>query len=186
MTAAIEAAAAGATLGQLTRALRTGARPNRIVPLPAESEADGFETLRDAADGHLASTGVRPRIFLANLGPIADHNARATFARSFFEAGGVEALGNDGFADSLALAEAFSASGASAAVICSSDAHYADAAAGSARALKAAGAQLVFLAGRPGEHEAPWREAGVDHFIFVGCDVLATLTALHRGLGVQS
>jgi methylmalonyl-CoA mutase len=156
------------------------------VPLPTESEAHGFETLRDAADGHLASTGVRPRIFLANLGPIADHNARATFARSFFEAGGVEALGNDGFADTLALAEAFSASGASAAVICSSDAHYADAAAGSARALKAAGARLVFLAGRPGEHEAPWREAGVDHFIFVGCDVLATLTALHRELGVQS
>lgn len=186
MTAAVDAAAAGATLGQLTRALRTGARPNRIVPLPTESEAYGFEALRDAADGRLEATGVRPRIFLANLGPIADHNARATFARSFFEAGGVEALGNDGFADSQDLAEAFSASGAAAAVICSSDTHYAAAAEESARALKAAGARAVFLAGRPGEHETPWREAGVDHFIFVGCDVLATLTALHRELGVSS
>ena len=37
-------------------------------------------------------TGARPKIFLANLGTIADFTARATFAKNFFEAGGIEAV----------------------------------------------------------------------------------------------
>ena len=46
-----------------------------------------------------ARTGTRPRVFLANLGPIAAFTARATFAKNFFEAGGIEAITNDGFSD---------------------------------------------------------------------------------------
>ena len=41
--------------------------------------------------------------------------------------------------------------------------------------LKAAGARSVVLAGNPGANEAAWRGAGVDRFIFIKCDVLATL-----------
>jgi methylmalonyl-CoA mutase len=41
----------------------------------------------------------------------------------------------------------------------------------------------VLLAGRPGELEAPLRAAGVDDFIFAGCDVVATLGSL---LGARS
>jgi methylmalonyl-CoA mutase len=33
----------------------------------------------------------------------------------------------------------------------------------------------VLLAGRPGEHEAVWRAAGIDGFIHDGCDALAIL-----------
>ena len=40
----------------------------------------------------LAETGARPKIFLANLGTPADFTARATFAKNFFEAGGIEAV----------------------------------------------------------------------------------------------
>ena len=47
----------------------------------------------------LAQTGARPKIFLANLGKPADFTARATFAKNFFEAGGIEAVTNDGFAE---------------------------------------------------------------------------------------
>ncbi len=46
------------------------------------------------------------------------------------------------------------------------------------KALSTAGA-IVHLAGRPGEHEAAWNAAGVKAYIYVGCDVLATLTAAH-------
>ena len=47
----------------------------------------------------LGATGARPKIFLANLGKLADFTARATFAKNFFEAGGIEAMTNDGFAE---------------------------------------------------------------------------------------
>ncbi len=56
-----------------------------------------FEALRDASDKVLAATGARPKVFLANLGTVAEFTARATFAKNFFEAGGIEAITSDGF-----------------------------------------------------------------------------------------
>ena len=44
-----------------------------------------------------------------------------------------------------------------------------------AKALQAAGAKHIYLAGRPGEQEAALREAGVGDFIFAGGDALAML-----------
>ncbi len=132
--------------------------------------AEPFELLRDEAE----AAATKPRIFLANLGPVAAFRARATFAKNFFEAGGVEALGNDGFADAAALAQAFKASGAKLAVLCSSDAVYAEQGVAAAKALAAANAHL-YVAGRPGEMEAQWRAAGARGFIFVGADLLAQL-----------
>ena len=62
-----------------------------VTPLPVVGLADDFEALRSASDRFLAASGARPRVFLANLGPVAVHTARATFARNFLEAGGIEA-----------------------------------------------------------------------------------------------
>ena len=50
-------------------------------------------------------------------------------------------------------------------------------------ALKAAGARHIYLAGRPGEREAALRAAGVQSFIYGGCDALATLRAAYDILG---
>ncbi len=139
--------------------------------------AEPFEALRDRAE----SAAPRPRIFLANLGPVAAFTARAAFAKNFFEAGGIEALGADGFADPAALAEAFKASGAKLAVLCSSDAVYAERGVEAAKALAAAGAHL-YVAGRPGEMEAQWRAAGARDFIFAGADLLAQLREALRAV----
>ena len=79
-------------------------------------------------------------------------------------------------------AEAFKASGATAACICSSDAVNATLAAPTAEALKAAGAKLVLMAGRPGANEAELKAAGVDQFLFAGADAIATLKGLHSAL----
>ena len=87
--------------------------------------AEPFEALRDASDRMLAKTGARPKMFLANLGTLADFTARATFAKNFFEAGGIEAVTNDGFNDRDAMVAAFKASGAKLACLCSSDEVYA-------------------------------------------------------------
>ena len=68
--------------------------------------------LRDASDRWLKKTGSRPKVFLANLGKLSDFTARATFAKNFYEAGGIEALSNDGFKDQAAMIAAFKTSGA--------------------------------------------------------------------------
>jgi methylmalonyl-CoA mutase len=142
--------------------------------------AEPFETLRDKSDARLKSSGARPQILLANLGTPADFTARATFAKSFFETGGIEALDSTGFSDPAALADAFKASGAAIACLCSSDKVYAEHAAPAAKALQAAGARHIYLAGRPGELEAALRASGVTDFIFAGCDALATLQEAYR------
>ncbi len=151
----------------------------KFETLPALRLAQPFEALRDASDRVLAETGERPKIFLANLGAIADFTARATFAKNFFEAGGIEAVTNDGFASREAMISAFKSSGTKIACLCSSDAVYETEAIPAAKALANVGAQSFYLAGRPGEHEAAWREAGVRTFIYAGCDVLSTLQAAH-------
>lgn len=152
--------------------------------LPQIRLAEPFEALRDASDRTLAKTGTRPKVFLANLGKSSDFTARATFARNFYEAGGIEARSNDGFQDQAAMVAAFRASGAKLACLCSSDKVYEREAATAARALAAAGA-IVHLAGRPGEHEADWRQAGIKSFIYVGCDVVSTLQAARGILDVK-
>ena len=139
-----------------------------------------FEELRDRSDDVLAKSGKRPAVFLANLGTPADFTARATFAKSFFETGGIEALGNDGFSDPAALAAAFKASGAKLVCLCSSDKVYAAQAVAAAQALHAAGARHIYLAGRPGDLEPALREAGVTGFISTGGDALATLKAAYQ------
>jgi methylmalonyl-CoA mutase len=156
----------------------------KIAPLPCGRLAEPFEALRDASDRVLEQTGARPKVFLANLGDVADFMARATYAKNFFEVGGIAAVTNDGFGSREEMLAAFKASGASLACLCASDARYAVDAAEIATALRAAGATHISLAGRPGELEAALRSAGVDTFIYAGCDVVATLTAAHAIVGV--
>jgi len=139
-----------------------------------------FEALRDRSDQIQKDKGARPKIFLANLGTPADFTARATFAKSFFETGGIEAVDTEGFTDPAALGAAFKASGAQLACLCSSDKVYAGQAAAAAGALHAAGARHIYLAGRPGEQEAALRAAGVNDFVFAGGDALATLQEVYR------
>ncbi len=155
------------------------------MPLPSLRLAEPFEALRDASDRVLDSTGARPKVFLANLGRLADFTARATYAKNFFEAGGIAAVTNDGFASHEEMLSSFEASGATLACLCSSDVVYASDAAAVASALRGAGAKHIYLAGRPGELEPMLRAAGVGTFIHVGCDLLATLTAAYAILNLE-
>jgi methylmalonyl-CoA mutase len=152
----------------------------RFEALPPMRLAAPFERLRDRSDQILKERGKRPRVFLANLGPPADFTARATFAKSLFESGGIEAIDSEGFSDAGALAAAFKASSAELACLCSSDKAYAQHAATAAKALQKASAKHIYLAGRPGEQEAPLRSAGVGEFIFAGSDALAVLEDAYR------
>lgn len=152
--------------------------------LPRIRLAEPFEALRDASDRVLAKSGARPKVFLANLGMLPDFTARATFAKNFYEAGGIEAVTNDGFKNRTEMIAAYKASDARLACLCSADKIYADEAPEAAKALTSAGA-IVHLAGRPGENEKNWRQAGVKDFIYMGCDALSTLQSAHDILGIK-
>jgi methylmalonyl-CoA mutase len=139
-----------------------------------------FERLRDRSDQILQAKGARPKVFLANLGAPADFTARAAFAKSLFEAGGIEAIDSEGFSEPAALADAFRASDAALACLCSSDKVYAGQAAPAAKALQAAGARHIYLTGLAGEQEAALRAAGVNNFVFAGADALTALEEAYR------
>ncbi|MDX2090289.1 MAG: methylmalonyl-CoA mutase family protein [Kofleriaceae bacterium] len=123
-------------------------------------DSEAFEALRTRVEA-------APReVALIQLGPPAEHRARVGFAEGFFAVAGIAAKAGQ------------IASGLDVACICGADERYATEAADTARALKAAGTNRVVLAGRPGALEAELKAAGVDAFIFVGCDVLGTLEDL--------
>ena len=132
---------------------------DRCTLMTAWRLAEPFETLRAAAPKGLA--------VLATLGSPKNYAARVGFARSLLAVGGIPV-------------ETASAEEASAplAVLCGSDEDYAEGAVAAAQALKARGATSVWLAGRPGDREAPWRAAGIDGFLYAGGDALADLRAL--------
>ncbi|PWI42186.1 methylmalonyl-CoA mutase family protein [Streptomyces sp. ICBB 8177] len=152
--------------------------------LPRVRRDEAFEALRARSDAHLAATGQRPAIFLAALGPAAAHTTRVTFASNLFQAGGIQPVHDPVTVDAASAAEAFARSGARVACLCSSDALYAQEAEAVAGALRSAGAQRVFLAGRPGELQGALERAGVDEFVFAGGDAAAVLSAVLDQLGV--
>lgn len=132
-----------------------------VTPWPRDRLADPYERLRENAGD--------ATVFLANLGPIAAHTARATFAANLFAAGGIRAVSDQGHDSAGSAAKAFADSGARIACICSSDDVYAELAGPVAAALKQAGAEHVYLAGK-GDYD------GVDEYIHVGVDALDVLT----------
>ncbi|WP_104525466.1 methylmalonyl-CoA mutase family protein [Blastococcus atacamensis] len=138
--------------------------------LPRVRAAQEYEALRDAAD----AAAPRPAVYLATIGPIAKHTARATFASNLFQAGGLATPSGDGVSG---LAEARTA----VACICGTDKDYAGSAAALAKELRAAGATQVWLAGKP-----DLAVEGVDGYVFAGCDALAALRTVHEQLEVQA
>ncbi len=148
--------------------------------LPVHRRAERFEDLRAAVD----ASGLTPSVFLAAIGTPAQSTARLTFAKNFFEVAGIRTLPGPDTTDPAAIVSAFAASTATTACLCSSDATYAEHGVAVAEALRAAGAERVLLAGRPRDLMAELDAAGVSGYIYVGCDVHATLADLTRDLGV--
>lgn len=185
---AIEAALAGATLGELSRTLRHGDETKATVtPLVPHRAAAPFEALRDFAEDFAARHGRRPQVFLANVGPISRHKPRADFSTDFFQVGGFEVLGNDGFDTPAAAAQAALDSGAPVVVICGTDAEYPTVVPPLTKAIKSANSDItVVLAGYPADQIEAHKAAGVDEFIHLRADVVEILSRLQAKLGVRS
>jgi methylmalonyl-CoA mutase len=156
-----------------------------LEPLPAIRLSEPFEHLREASDRLLAGAGSRPKIFLANLGTSADFTARATFAKNFFEVGGIEAVINDGFKNTDEVVAAFKAARTPFACLCSSDEVYSATAVAAATALIQAGARHLYFTGRPGPIEPELTAAGVETFVYAGGNALAILQAMHDRIAAE-
>jgi methylmalonyl-CoA mutase len=139
-----------------------------------------FERLRERSDAVLASTGARPRAFLATLGPLVAHGTRAGFARNLLHAGGIDTVDAGPTASVDEVTAAFTAAGTPVAVLCSTDALYAERAAATVGGLRAAGARLVFAAGGAGTTGAAGASdvPGLDGHLRAGGDALAVLDAV--------
>jgi methylmalonyl-CoA mutase len=148
--------------------------PNLAETLP-EREDDGawagvrpygasFEAMRDAPPAD--------RVFLATLGPIAQHTARATFATNLLAAGGVavDVAGPTKDADELVAAY----DGQRVVCLAGADATYAEWGPAASEALRAAGASYVIVAGKPADH--------ADDSCAMGVDALAFLTRVREQL----
>lgn len=139
LEAATAAAIEGATiddLGALSPTTRSFA-----IPLEATRDSEPFETLRSAA----AELG-GAEIFLACIGPVAQHVSSATWAKSFFESGGIAAVSSTEHEDATALGKELAESGTRLAAICSGGETDESAIQPIVDALRNAGAERVYLA----------------------------------------
>ncbi|MER6941298.1 methylmalonyl-CoA mutase family protein, partial [Nocardioides sp. NPDC000441] len=129
-----------------------------------------FEALRDAP----ATT----KVFLATLGTVAQHTARATFATNLLAAGGIGVEVAGATSDAEDIAGKYRAAGAPPVVcLAGSDKTYAEWGAAAIAALREAGATHVIIAGKPDAVDAE-----VDDAASMGVDALAFLTATREKL----
>lgn len=140
--------------------------------------AAAFEALRNRSDAYLAKTGKRPQAVLLPVGPLAEHNIRTTFAANLLASGGIEAV-NPGTVDAAGVAAA--AAGQVAAVVCGTDARYADEASDVVKAARAAGVAHVYLAG-PEKAVADATDKP-DEYLTMKIDAVEALSTLLTRLG---
>ncbi len=142
--------------------------------------------MRRRTDDFVAKTGGNLKVFLANMGTLAQHKARADFITSFMEVAAFDIITNDGYETPDECVAAAVKSGADIAVICSTDATYPELVPVIAKGIKAkCPAMKVCLAGAPAEeHKDSYVSAGVDDFISVRSDCLATLTGFQKAKGM--
>lgn len=185
--AAIESFSAGATIAQVRQAVTDKDDVSEEVqPLKAHRWTERFENLRMTTEAYKEKTGENVKIFLANMGPIPQHKARADFSTGFLQVAAFDVLTNDGFPDTDAAAKAAAESGADAVVICSTDKTYPEIVPELAPKLrKALPDAKIFLAGAaPKDLEPVYLEAGVQDFISVKANCYQILRDLQQKKGM--
>lgn len=144
------------------------------VPLPEGDSlinvsryAAQFEGLRDRSDAFLGKNGVRPKVALLPLGPLAEHNIRTTFATNLLASGGIEAVTD--------------VDGATVAVICGTDARYATEASAAVEQARKIGVPHILLAGP--EKAVAEADFKPDGYLTAKIDAVEVLSDLLTRLG---
>jgi methylmalonyl-CoA mutase len=182
LTACVDAVSAGATLGEITRAIRINDSPGAsIMPVCLTRAAKPLEGLRAAMNRQAKPA----QVFLCNMGPLKEHKARADFSRGFFGVGGYDVISPAGFKTPEEAAAAFGQSKAQVAVLCSIDDNYPALVPALATGIRAQKPDAVIvLAGFPQDQVEAHKKSGVNEFIHVRADVLEVLSKIHKQLGI--
>ncbi|MCK5087103.1 MAG: hypothetical protein KAQ90_06260, partial [Melioribacteraceae bacterium] len=172
-----EAITAGATLGEISHAVRAATEDSvKIKAIEKVRAADPFEKLRNISDKIEDESGSRPRVFLATMGTLKQFKARADFSRGFFEVGGFDVIYPDGFISTDDAVKAALKSDAQAVVICSTDDTYPELVPKITKRIKSLNTNItVILAGYPKDQIEEHKKNGVDEFIYLGSDAHAIL-----------
>lgn len=142
--------------------------------------AEPFEHLRLATE----KSGKKPKVFLLTYGNLAMRKARSGFATNFFGVAGYQIIDNPGFKSADEGVKAALESKADIVVMCSSDDEYAEIAETVCQGLKGKVKSIV-LAGYPKEQIETYKGYGVDEFIHVKINVLQSLTAFQKLMGIS-
>lgn len=173
---AVSAAARAALVAQRRRPL-TGVSEfpdlREVVPERRPHPAGVAPVARYGADFEaMRAEPARSAVFLATMGPVSAHTARASFAANLFAAGGVETTNAGATASIEDVLGAYDGQGV--VCLCGRDDAYAQWGVELAAALRHAGAERVVIAGRSID--------GVDDSVAVGVDALAFLRATREHL----
>jgi methylmalonyl-CoA mutase len=183
LDASIECAMSGGSREDVAKNIfRTNGEDNIKAVKPVRA-SEIFEILRDVTDDIKDKTGNTPSVFLAAMGPVKQHKARADFSRGFLEVAGLKVIYNKGYdipADAVSDAVK---SGAKAIVICSTDETYPELVPQiTGEVKKQSPHMLILLAGYPKEQIEQFKSYGVDEFIYLGADVYSTLNRILKRL----
>lgn len=158
------------------------------APLPqADSPGDvhryaaAFEALRDRSDRYLEARGCRPRVLLLPLGPLAEHNVRATFATNLLASGGIEAV-NPGTVTANALSTV-AAGDHAVAVVCGTDGRYGTELGDVVLAARSVGIAHVLMAGSEKAVTEIPADSRPDGFLTAKIDAVEALSSLLTRLG---
>ena len=181
----IDAAAAGATIAEIRDALGKG-ESDKVKTIGVHRWSEQFEQLRETTEKFKAEKNDNVKIFLANMGPIPQHKARADFSTGFLQVGAFDVLTNNGFKTVDDAAQAAKESGADAVVICSTDATYPEIVPALAPKLhEVLPNATVYLAGTaPAELVETYKNAGIDDYINIRSNCYQTLVAMQKKKGM--
>ncbi|MCF8239888.1 MAG: acyl-CoA mutase large subunit family protein [Melioribacteraceae bacterium] len=185
---AVSAFLEGATIGEITKAIRTNSEGgDKTTPVSEFRLAGMFEELRKISDKIKDTDGERPKVFLANMGPIKQHKARADFAKGFFEVGGFEVISPEGFQSTADAVSAALKLNTSAVVICSTDDTYPEIVPAFVTGIRNNKKEMnLILAGYPKDQIEEHVKSGVGDFIYLGCNAYKVLSDLLTKIGGQS
>jgi methylmalonyl-CoA mutase len=185
--ACLEAVTAGATLGEITRAVRISDSPCAPVrPVWITRAAAALEQLRAATDQFVTDGHERPKAFLCNMGALREHKARADFSHGFLSVAGYEIISCEGFKTPQDAVDAFAKSNAKIVVICSTDDNYPALVPPLVHGFRAKKPDaIIVLAGFPQDQVETHKKSGVDDFIHIRADALEVLSQFHRKLGIE-
>jgi len=125
-------------------------------------------------------------VFLANMGSVSQHKARADFSTGFFQVAGFYVANTEGFYTVEEAAESAILSNAQAVCICSTDDTYPALVPALITQIKAKKPDMIFiLAGYPQDMTESYQKEGIDIFIHIRANAYETLSDLAERMGVK-